>query len=105
VPFNESKRSIKRLGNIDDAIPVIIISSTEMEKKHPLKEDWYTNQKQWLNKNPRSKIIQMSSEHFIQLKKPQEVCSELKKALSFPTLKPFERFNPFYQLLYLQTHF
>ena len=80
--FNESKRSIKQLGDVDDAIPVVIISSTGMEKKHPLKEDWYTSQKQWLNENPRSKIIQVSSDHFIQLKMPREVCSELKRALN-----------------------
>lgn len=77
--FNESKRSIKQLGNINDAIPVVIISSTGMEKEHPLNEDWYENQKQWLNKNHMSKIMQVSSDHFIQLKKPQDVCNEIKK--------------------------
>jgi pimeloyl-ACP methyl ester carboxylesterase len=80
--FSESKRSIKQLGDVNDAIPVVIISSTGMEKKHPLKEDWYTSQKQWLNENPRSKIFRVSSDHFIQLKKPQEVCNELKRVLN-----------------------
>ncbi len=80
--FNRSKKSIKQLGNINDAIPIIIISSTGMEKKHPLEEDWYISQKQWLNKNHMSKIILVSSDHFIQLQKPQKVCGELKKILS-----------------------
>ncbi len=43
--FNESKRSIKQLGIIRDFIPIFIISSTEMEKDHPLKEGWYSSQK------------------------------------------------------------
>lgn len=80
--FKESKRSIKQLGIIKDFIPVFIISSTEMEKDHPLKEDWYSSQKQWLNKNPKSKIIRVSSDHFIQLEKPQKLCDELKNILS-----------------------
>lgn len=77
--FNESKRSIKDMGSIDNVIPIIILSSTGMEKDHPLKEDWYMSQKQWLNKNRMSKIIRISSDHFIQIKQPKEVCYELKK--------------------------
>ncbi len=80
--FNKSKQLIKLLGTINNEIPIIIISSTRMEKDHPLKEDWYTSQMQWLNKNPKSKIIQVSSDHFIQLKKPKKVCAELKRILS-----------------------
>ena len=79
--FNQSKRSIKQLGPIHHAIPVVILSSTGMEKEHPLKEDWYTGQTQWLNKNANSKIIRVSSDHFIQLKKPQTVCDALEKIL------------------------
>lgn len=80
--FEETKRSVKQLGNIDNAIPVVIISSTEMRKMHPLKEDWYISQEQWLNENRMSKIIQVHSDHFIQLEKPQEVCNELKRLLN-----------------------
>lgn len=80
--FKESKRAIEQLGDVDHAIPVVIISSTGMEETHPLKEDWYTSQKQWLNKNPSSKIIRVSSDHFIQLEKPREVCNELQKLLN-----------------------
>ena len=81
--FNETKRSIKQLGDINSAIPVTIISSTGMEKKHPIQGDWYVSQKQWLNKNPKSKIIRVSSDHFIQLQKPQGVCDELKQLLNY----------------------
>ena len=77
--FQKSKQSIKQLGRVSDRIPIVILSATGMEKEHPLKEDWYTSQQQWLNKNSSSKIIQLSSDHFIQLEKPQKVCHELKK--------------------------
>jgi len=76
--FNESKQSIKNLGQISKLIPIVIMSSTGMEKEHPLKEDWYKSQQQWLNTNYRSKIIRVSSDHFIQLETPQKVCDELK---------------------------
>jgi pimeloyl-ACP methyl ester carboxylesterase len=82
IGFDESKQLVKQFGNIDDVIPVAIISSTEMEKEHPLKEDWYESQKQWLNKNPKSEIMQVTSDHFIQLKKPRIVCNELKKIVT-----------------------
>lgn len=59
------------LLDIDHAISVVIISSTGMEEAHPLKEDWYTSQKQRLNKNPSSKIIRVTSDHFILLEKPR----------------------------------
>lgn len=85
--FTESKRSVKQLGAIDSNIPVIIISSTGMEKRHPLKEDWYTSQKQWLNKNPSSKIIRVTSGHYVQLNKPQKVCDELKGLLNLIRLQ------------------
>ncbi|GEM_PF-481439 len=82
--FDESKQSIRLLGNIKNSIPIIIISSTGMEKDHPLKEDWYASQMQWLNKNQNSKIIQVSSGHFIQFEKPQKVCDALKQASVMP---------------------
>lgn len=79
--FEKTKELIKQLGDINNKIPVIIISSTEMGNGHPLKENWYVSQKQWLNKNPMSKIIQVSSDHFIQLRKPEEVCNLLRQIL------------------------
>ncbi len=80
--FDNSKRLLMQLGNIKDDIPVVIISSTGMEKQQPLEEDWYASQKQWLNKNPMSKIIKVSSDHFIQIKRPQQTCNELIKILN-----------------------
>jgi len=80
--FTESKRSIKQLGNIDNTIPVVIISSTDMEKMHPIQQDWYITQKQWLNENPNSKITQVTSDHFIQIKRPQKICDGLKYLLN-----------------------
>ncbi|MBA2711757.1 MAG: alpha/beta hydrolase [Tatlockia sp.] len=77
--FEASKDSLKRLGSIDNKIPIIIISSSTMEKLHPLIEEWYLSQKQWLNKNKMSKIIRVSSDHFIQLERPAKVCNELSE--------------------------
>lgn len=79
IGFSQSKDQIKKLGHISSTIPVIIISSTGMEYKvRPLKEDWFTSQKQWLNKNPNSKIFQVKSGHFIQLNRPKIVCNEIQ---------------------------
>ena len=63
--FELSKHQIKELGTINNDIPVIIVSSTDMQKEKPLQEDWYISQKQWLNKNPKSKIILTNTGHFI----------------------------------------
>ncbi|MDD3266599.1 MAG: alpha/beta hydrolase [Burkholderiales bacterium] len=76
--FEQSKAEIAKSGIIKNNTPVIIISSTSMEKDKPLKEDWYTSQKQWLNDNPRSKIIAVNSSHFIQIDQPLVVCEQLK---------------------------
>lgn len=80
--FAESKRSIKQLGSINNSIPVIIISSTSMEKEKRIEEDWYDSQKQWLNHNPNSKIMRVISNHFIQLEQPQTVCQQMKKIIA-----------------------
>src|SRR5579863_1248544 len=80
--FAEAKQQVAKLGNINNNIPVIIISSTDMENKvKPIQEDWYTSQKQWLNKNTMSKIFTESSGHFIQLEKPDLVCNQIKDLL------------------------
>lgn len=78
--FSQSKEEIKNLGVIDNSIPVVIISSTGMEYKvKPIVGDWYNQQKQWLNKNPDSKIFQVKSGHFIQIDRPRIVCHQIKK--------------------------
>lgn len=86
--FNRSKEQIKKLGAIDNNIPVVIISSTGMEYKvKPIIEDWYNTQKQWLNKNPHSKIFQVKSGHFIQIHRPHVVCKQLKNLVNEVTEK------------------
>ena len=80
IGFSESKAQIKKLGEINNDIPVVIMSTTDMEyKEKPIKSDWYTTQKQWLNKNPDSKIFQVKSGHFIQIERPYLVCEQIKK--------------------------
>ncbi|MCX7124311.1 MAG: alpha/beta hydrolase [Gammaproteobacteria bacterium] len=80
--FSQSKDELKKFGAINNNIPVVIISSTGMEYKvKPIKEDWYTSQKQWLNKNPDSKIFQVKSGHFIQIDRPDVACKQIKKLI------------------------
>lgn len=80
--FAQSKQQINKLGNINDKVPVVIISSTDMENKvKPIKEDWYSSQKQWLNNNAMSKIFIENSGHFIQLENPDVVCNQIKDLL------------------------
>lgn len=76
--LEETKESLRQLGSINNTIPIAILSSTEAEEKHPLAEDWYNSQKQWLNSHPKSNIIKITSGHFIQISKPKEVCQALK---------------------------
>jgi pimeloyl-ACP methyl ester carboxylesterase len=75
--FEKSKQEVKNLGNINDSIPVVIISSTGMEKDKPLTDDWFEQQKQWLNHNSQSKIFQVNTGHFIQLEAPNAVCHQI----------------------------
>ncbi|MBA2657344.1 MAG: alpha/beta hydrolase [Tatlockia sp.] len=82
VGLNETKGLIKQLGDIAPAIPVTILSSTEMNKQQLCGKSWYESQKLWLNKNPLSTIIQVSSDHFIQLTKPELVCAKLRQLMS-----------------------
>lgn len=80
--FETTKHQVSSLGNINNQIPVIIASSTSLEKSHPIKEDWYNSQKQWLNNNPHSKIFQVQSGHFIQIEQPQLICNELQQLVN-----------------------
>ena len=76
--FSQSKDELKSLGSISGNTPIVIISSTNMEYKvKPIIGDWYSQQKQWLNKNPNSKIFQVKSGHFIQIDRPNIVCQQL----------------------------
>jgi pimeloyl-ACP methyl ester carboxylesterase len=65
-------------------IPIIVLSSNAAEKnKNPsIVGDWYQMQKNWLNKNPNSKILEVTSSHFIQRDQPQLVCMQLKSLVN-----------------------
>jgi pimeloyl-ACP methyl ester carboxylesterase len=76
--FQEAKIQVNNLPPLRNHIPVIIISSSDMEKNAPIKGDWFAQQKQWLNQNPHSKIFSVKSGHFIQLEHPALVCEKLK---------------------------
>lgn len=83
IGFSKSKNEIKKLGAINNTIPVVIISSTKMEfKTKPIAGDWYHQQKQWLNKNPHSKIFRVKSGHFIQIHRPRVVCNQIQSLLN-----------------------
>ncbi|MCX7124196.1 MAG: alpha/beta hydrolase [Gammaproteobacteria bacterium] len=77
--FKKTTEEIKALGAINNQIPVIILSSTGMEaiNKQRIVQDWYTSQKQWLNHNPHSTIIQVKSGHCIQIDRPNVVLDQL----------------------------
>jgi len=78
--FNQSKQELKSLGSINNKIPVVIISSTKMENVvKPVRGDWFTLQKQWLNQNSESRIFQVQSGHFIQIQRPNIVASQIVK--------------------------
>ena len=77
--FAQTKFQLNKLPPMNNKIPIIIISSSYMEKNAPVKGDWYQLQKQWLNKNPHSKIMQVNSGHFIQLEHPTLVCKQIER--------------------------
>ena len=78
IGFKETKTQINKLNPLSNKIPIIIVSSSYMEKNAPIKGNWYQQQKQWLNTNPHSKIIKVHSGHFIQLDRPKLICKQLK---------------------------
>lgn len=81
IGFEETKKQINELPALSNRIPIIILSSTYMEKNAPIQGDWYKLQQQWLNKNSNSEIIQVKSGHFIQLQHPKLVCKELQRIM------------------------
>lgn len=77
--FDQTKQEVRQLGTINNKIPVIILSTTEVEKNNPFtNEDWYQSQKQWLNDNLQSKIIVVNSSHMVPVEHPQFICEQLK---------------------------
>lgn len=88
IGFQKSKDELKKLGAINNQIPVVIVSSTKMEYQvKPIVGDWYKQQKQWLNKNKESKIFQVKSGHFIQIDRPNVVVNQIKKLIRIANKK------------------
>ena len=79
IGFEQTKTQVNKLPPLSNKIPVIIVSSSFMEKHAPIRGDWYRKQQQWLNHNPNSKIIKVRSGHFIQLEHPKLVCKQIRK--------------------------
>ena len=65
--FDKTKEQIAELPSMSNRFPIIIASSSDMEQNAPIKGDWYTLHRQWLNQHPDSIIFQAQSGHFIQI--------------------------------------
>ncbi len=78
IGFEQTKKQVNALPLLSNKIPVIIISSSFMEKHAPIKGDWFKQQKQWLNHNLNSKIIKVRGGHFIQLEYPYLICKQIR---------------------------
>lgn len=85
IGFKQTKNQVNRLPLLSDKIPVVIVSSSDMEKNAPIKGNWYEQQKQWLNSNIHSKIIKVNSGHFVQLENPKLICEQIKTLISLTT--------------------
>ncbi len=77
--FEKTKRQVAELPEMTSNFPITIISSSDMGKNAPIIGDWYTLQKQWLNRNPESLIVQARGGHFLQFDQPKLICRELEK--------------------------
>ena len=56
--FETTKEQVSKLPEMTSNFPITILSSSDMGKNAPIKGDWHTLQKQWLNQNPESMILQ-----------------------------------------------
>ena len=79
--FEATKRQISALLPLHHDIPIIIISASKIAKTAPIKGNWYQLQRQWLNANPQSRIVQVDGGHFIQMEHPQFVCQHIGNLL------------------------
>lgn len=77
--FEQTKEQINQLPPLSKNIPIIVLSSSWMEKHNLIKSgDWYEMQKQWLNSNSNSRITKVQSEHCIHCQHPILVCKQIK---------------------------
>ena len=83
--FHKTIEQVAKSPRMSSKFPIIIASSTYMDKKAPIKGSWYNLQKQWLNQNPNSIIFKVNSGHFIQLTQPKLICEQLNKLVKIAT--------------------
>ena len=79
--FDKTKKQVAELPPMSNTFSFIIASSSDMHQNAPIKGDWYTLQKQWLNQNPNSLIFKAQSDHFIQINRPKLICKQLNKLI------------------------
>lgn len=78
----KTKQQLNNLAKLSDKIPIVILSSLQMESADIVKGKWLQQQESYLNLNPDSKIITVDSGHFIQLEKPTLVCDQILKLVN-----------------------
>jgi len=90
--FEVTIEQVAKQPRMSSKFPIIIASSSYMDKRAPIKGNWYDLQKYWLNQNPNSIIFRVNSGHFIQIDRPKLICEELNKLVKIATkssqLKP-----------------
>ena len=77
--FQKTMKQVAELPPMSSTFPVTIISSAEMNISAPIKGNWHSLQKQWLNQNPNSTIVKAYGGHFIQIERPKLVCNQVDK--------------------------
>lgn len=73
----KTKRQLNSLSQLSDKIPIVILSSLQMESADIIKGKWLEQQELYLNRNPYSRVIKIDSGHFIQLEQPKLVCDQI----------------------------
>ena len=76
--FAQTKQQLNELPPLSNTIPLILMSSLQMESANLITEPWLEKQRYYLNKTPHSKVITVNSGHFIQLEQPDLVCQQIK---------------------------
>ena len=79
--FEQTKQQLNELPPLSNNVPLILISSLQMESANLIKESWLENQKQYLNENSYSKVITVNSGHFVQLENPDLVCNQIRELI------------------------
>lgn len=77
----ETRQQLNNLSPLPNKIPIIIISSTQMERLNPMEGEWFKQQKQYLNNNPKSIALKVKASHTIWNEKPELVCSQINKLI------------------------